>query len=106
MLPSGMEGTTMPAAARAQSVSVSVSSYRNEKPMSETKAMMPFSTRLYELVSSRKAQSKVEMAAPIMSGSPKSIWRAMAAPRISASEVETEAAMALSSTGRLRPRGR
>ena len=74
--------------------------------MSDTKAMMPRSTRLYELVSSRTPQVSVAMAAPTMRGRPKSICSAMAAPNISANEVDTDAPMALHSTGRLTHRGR
>jgi hypothetical protein len=72
----------------------SESSYKNDKPMTDTKAIIHFSIILYELVYNMIATKIVTKIAPALMGMSKSIFKAIAPPKISASEVEIEASIA------------
>src|SRR5574344_856720 len=72
----------------------------NESPITDTKAIMERSIFLYELVKSINRTKSVVSMAPQSMGMSNSISRAMAPPRISASEVEMEASTAVPNIGR------
>ncbi len=89
--PAGAAGTTQAAAVCAQSTSTRASSARKDSPTTLTKAMIQRSMRLYELDKSIASEATATIAHPARSGSPKSIWRAISAPRTSAIAVATQA---------------
>ena len=88
------EVITHPLIAESHSIFTNESSYRNDNPMTDTKAIIHFSIILYELVNSIIITKIVVSRAPALTGIPKSIFRAMAPPNISASDVETDANIA------------
>ena len=68
---------------------------KKERPITDTKAMIPRSIRLYELVKSNISTNTVVSTAPAIIGISNNISSAMAPPNISASEVEMLASTAL-----------
>ena len=72
----------------------------NDKPITDTKAMMERSIFLYEFVKSMMETKTVVKTAPQTIGMSSNISSAMAPPRISASDVEMEASTAVPSMGR------
>ena len=100
ILPWGISGTTQERIATGQSISTKNNSYRNESPITDTKAMMALSIFLYELEKSIMTTNIVVRTDPQAMGISKSICKAMAPPSISASEVDMEASTALPKMGR------
>jgi len=92
--PSGIEGTTHEIPARTQSISTKLNSYKNERPMIETKAIIIFSIKAYELVYNMIPTKITTSIAPAGIGIPNNICNAIAPPKISANEVETDATIA------------
>src|SRR5664280_2566172 len=92
--PSGNEGFTHATPACNQSILTRNNSYRKESPIIETKPMIHFSIFLYEFENSIIKTKTVIRMAPSFNGILKSIFKAIEPPRISASEVETEASTA------------
>src|SRR5512133_1571716 len=92
--PFGNEGVTHPLTALSQLISTSESSYRNANPMIETNAMIHFSITLYVLEYSMIITKMVTSIAPALIGILNNMFSAMAPPRISARDVETDASIA------------
>ncbi len=92
--PLGNDGVTQPAIAPFQSIFTNESSYKNESPMTDTKAIIHFSIIRYEFVYSIIITKIVTINAPARIGILNNMCKAMAPPRISAREVEMDASMA------------
>ena len=100
ILPCGILGTTHARTAIGQSISTKKSSYKKDKPMTDTNAIIARSIFLYELENSMIMTKRVVSMEPHTIGISNSICNAIATPKISASEVDIDAKRALLNTGR------
>ena len=92
--PFGKDGVIHPVIAEFQSICTNDSSYRNDKPMIDTKAIIHFSIILYELVYNIIKTKAVTRIAPALMGISNNMFKAIAPPKISANDVEIDASMA------------